>query len=408
MGRKKRRAHKSEPVEEVENSIVNSDSEGEIVDTTTDSPEERLRIAIDMLTEKGRSTRMEGLSTIKHLLQHNDPTAVFDQHTSNSALLEAVTSCLRRGRKDEAVLAAEVLALAGLWMSVDAEELVDGHGLASTSTATALAALHSAAAHSSGRPDAVRAAAFVALGVWHFGCPETESVTEEALEFVEMQGLIESNSSSVVAAAMRSWVMLMSVLPEAQRAQRLHSMQDRLVEMMESLDSCMVEEAGWGVGLLGEASWTESGGGGGVPTEVLAAVEDRAKESSKAKSRRQRSAQRALFRDVQTTVESGEETEGETVVVEGHRLVLLSWEKRVRMRYVRLLVGGGLPIFLRNNVLVQGALGIDFDLSSAAPSLSKAEKKAFLSANSEYAKQRTIARQTSRRNTAALPFGDTL
>eukprot|EP00761_Pharyngomonas_kirbyi_P011888 gb/GECH01011914.1/.p1 GENE.gb/GECH01011914.1/~~gb/GECH01011914.1/.p1 ORF type:complete len:412 (+),score=103.72 gb/GECH01011914.1/:1-1236(+) len=411
MARKKKKVDKKatpEPSEEVENSMAGSDSEGEgeVVDTT--GPEDRLPSAVDMLSERRSRTRIEGLTLIKELLLHHDITEALVPY--ETTLVEAATSSLRRGRPQEAVLGAEVLAGLALWQGIQAEELVDGHAFASTSVALAVEALHTAAAHGSTRSPAVRAAAFVSLGLWHFACPETETVTEEAVDFVETHGWAETNPSDVLAAAVRCWTLLMSVLPESERGQRLHSLEDRLIELMESADACVVEEAGWAVGLLAEAGWTDAGGGGGMPAGIIDAVTDRAKESSKTKSRKERSAQRSLFRDVQATLEEGgdEDETGEKFVIAGRELMLVSWEKRVRMRYFRRIVGGGILTHLRSNPLVRGALDIDFDLSTQAPSLSKWEKKMMLSDKSNEAKQRTINRQSSRRNAAASAFEESL
>eukprot|EP00210_Caulerpa_lentillifera_P006674 g6377.t1 len=362
-------------------------------------------LMIDALYEKSSARKLEGLTGLLHLLSSD----VLEQDCilRGSSLAWLFSSLVRRGRRQEALLAARGFCL--LLLTLGRSEI------ACQIWKTIQMDLGPSGAISS-KPPEVKSAVIEVFGI---ACFVTEDDPFEIQSTMEVfRTLWKHGNAKVIASAIRSWTLNLSSLSARIMSNLdLIHIADELCLLLEHDDSEVKENAGLALVLLYNLnpdledcteSDVESSCGSLSTTMSQMSKKDEAKDKMKdlttsssrviekqRKSRKQRAQTRSTFREICNFMEDGQ-FRGEKIKLQhGDVLILSSLRKHVQMKFIRSLLSEGFHRHLHNNEFLHEVFDFKPHRSPAAK-MTTSEKRFYKSPSSWSSKVRTKERDWDR------------
>lgn len=342
-GKQKGKARNSPAKSSTVSSATNRDEE----DETSLGWEYDLKHAIeDELVEKRTSTREEALEKIIRFLSQNSAAHVLENH--RQSIYENLKRSIRRGEAKESSLASKALSLLFITLGPDEEEMFKD--IAPVLRTVALNATS----------DAAKAEAVRALGTVSF-------ITDPLLP-AEIMGIInfldiilssKDTAPEVTVAALDSYGLLFSILDGSVREAFDRTMPAHM-KHLKSTNGDVRIAAGENVALMYESLAQRGRVHYDHQDELLDILETLANESVKHKSKKERSTQKAAFRDIIRAIADGQtmstklQFKNDVVHIEG-------FAQCKQLNVFRELLGEGFHVQFLENPLLQDVFGVSFD-----------------------------------------------
>ncbi|OQS06176.1 hypothetical protein THRCLA_01763 [Thraustotheca clavata] len=366
----------------VAGSIASNDTErtiGDVEDNDEQSMEDCLHEQIDTLTEKRTTTRVTALKKIVDLLSHYVPTEIF--HDNYDTLQSNALHLLRRPSSNEGVLGVHVLALIALMLGENEDSFYKQ-----------IKGPLQLLVKNEGQPEEVRAKALEVLGTTCFVCSGDQDNTLEILQFCE--ALFGDASNAVTTAALDTWGLLASTLPNASLVEDdfLATQLEIFMQLLDHADVEVRSAAGENIALLFEAIAAAH-----VyydRDEIAHRLLALSKDSSKKTSKRDRKEQRTVFRDVYKTV-ADDVAPSITFTFQNEVLRLQDWSTLKQYNILKKWLHSGFQEHLKYNNVVRNILGLPLTTDE----YTRVEKRDTLSKNSDARKAQSgmLREQRTRR-----------
>ncbi|RMX63641.1 hypothetical protein KXD40_001477 [Peronospora effusa] len=296
--------------------------------------------AIEELTEKRTTTRvaaMEKLTT--YLLQYLAPEDV------NESFIDNVLGCLRKPSEDEAVLGSRILAILAIIFGDDEERFYQR-------SKAVLNPLIKTAKNAKVKVATIRALALICF---------LSSVEEE--NTLELLGLLETFFNpkiigDICKAALDSWglhnVLQTICLPDCMLT--IDRLVPRFLVLLEHKDVEVRSAAGENVAFLYECAQCC---GVFLPygEEIVGRFLEMSKNNSKKNSKKDRKTQRFVFRDIHSTLATGE-TPHVSFTVKGEVLEISTWRSVKQFEAVKDCLQTGLQEHIKYNNALRAMLDL--------------------------------------------------
>jgi hypothetical protein len=201
------------------------------------------------------------------------------------------------------------------------------------------------------KPENLRKQAINSYAMINYICAEGQDITKPhgILELVQENFWKEKVISE---AGVHAWTLLQTCTTNAERAKEIEKNKTQFYKILEEHGFESMVEVGECIGLLYESLY-ECGMKDRNMDRLLEKIEELSKVHTKQKSKKVKQIQRATFRDVFATMETGEQIRPEKLVI-GHREVELpSWNKIIRYHQVRERLGMGIQEHFQKNPLIR-------------------------------------------------------
>ncbi|CAI5745504.1 unnamed protein product [Peronospora destructor] len=322
--------------------------------------------AIDELTEKRTTTRfaaMEKLTT--YLLQYLAPEDVKESFIDN------VLGCLRKPSEDEAVLGSRILAILAIIFGDDEERFFQ------RSKAVLNPLIKTA------KTARVKVATIRALALICFVSSVEEEDAEELLELLE-RFFNPKISGDICKAALDSWGLVVSSLSDEILAsdELLERLVPKFLVLLEHKDVEVRSAAGENAAFLYECAQCC---GVSLPygEEIVGRFLEMSKNNSKRNSKKDCKTQRLVFRDIHSTLATGE-TPHVSFTVKGEVLEISSWRSVKQFEAVKDCLQTGLQEHIKCNNALRAMLDLPETLED-----SKADRSDIFDKKSASRKQRS-------------------
>jgi len=360
--------------------------------------EDKMKDAIENLSEKSLATRMAALTSIANGLKQNYIDEFLDDR--KLTLGEALLSCLKKGKGEEQALAAQVVSIINLQIA-DPE---DSELLGIWSDHRNVMQLILQDRHAS--PSA-RAACAQTLGLCSLllGTRDEQYSAMSSLESAFKDSYLKGDGSVPVIApelanvhvkALHAWNLLVS---RASENLYLHLIETHLPKLPGILESSHVDlriAAGESIALLYElARIKDKEFEGEDLDELIAQLKELSKDSSKHRGRKERLQQRACFRDILRSVEEGDSPD-DSIKIQTGRIHINSWQIKIMYEEVCCALGVGSNFHLQRNYLVRDIFDLGPPKSSSELKADMASKQERKQMHSENNKIRSIHRGRNR------------
>ncbi|CAH0489587.1 unnamed protein product [Peronospora farinosa] len=296
--------------------------------------------AIEELTEKRTTTRvaaMENLTT--YLLQYLAPEDV------NESFFDNVLGCLRKPSEDEAVLGSRILAILAIIFGDDEERFYQR-------SKAVLNPLIKTAKTAKVKVATIRALALICF---------LSSVEEE--NTLELLGLLETFFNpkiigDICKAALDSWGLVASSLSDDILAsdELLERLVPKFLVLLEHKDVDVRSAAGENVAFLYECAQCC---GVSLPygEEIVGRFLEMSKNNSKKNSKKDCKTQRFVFRDIHSTLATGE-TPHVSFTVKGEVLEISTWRSVKQFEAVKDCLQTGLQEHIKYNNALRAMLDL--------------------------------------------------
>ncbi|KAL4159917.1 hypothetical protein KRP22_000560 [Phytophthora ramorum] len=316
--------------------------DGELYDGYSKNEDEEQEIdeAIEELTEKRTTTRVAALEKLTtYVQQYVPPDEISESFLSN------VLGCLRKPSEGEAVLGSRILAIIALIFGDDEERFFQR-------SKNVLKPLVKTA-----RNAKIKVATIRALGLICFVSSVEEENATELLELFETF-FNPKIVGDICKAALDSWGLVASSLSDEMLVS--DELLERLVpKFLALLDHKNVEvrsAAGENVAFLYESAQSC-----GVPLPYGDEIVDRflemSKDNSKKNSKKDRKTQRVVFRDIHSTLATGE-TPHVSFSVKSDVLEISSWKSVKQFEAVKDCLQTGLQEHIKYNNMLRAMLDL--------------------------------------------------
>ncbi|KAG6975188.1 hypothetical protein JG688_00002617 [Phytophthora aleatoria] len=302
--------------------------------------EQEINEAIEELTEKRTTTRVAALEKLTaYLLQYLAPEDVSESFMDN------VLGCLRKPSEGEAVLGSRILAIMAIIFGEDEERFFQR-------SKNVLKPLVKTARNAKIKVSTIRA-----LGLVCFVCSVEEENTEELLELFETF-FNPKIIGDISKAALDSWGLVASSLSDEMLAsdQLLERLVPKFLALLDHKDVEVRSAAGENVAFL-----YESAQNCGVPLpyseEILDRFLEMSMDSSKKNSKKDRKTQRIVFRDIHSTLASGE-TPHVSFSVKSEVLEISSWKSVKQFEAMKECLQTGLQEHIKYNNILRAMLDL--------------------------------------------------
>jgi len=404
MGKKKSKKSRKKVVQEEIPEDVSSDNTLEVDSVITSSTEEveqegqnwvdDLMEGIDLLSNKRTETRIKALKLIKKILRAHVSNEVLQNHVQS--LMKSLLSIFNRGGKEEEILASEILSIMIITFGYEFSEDYDlKEKLKSTFEAKSRVG---EVAH---KDPEVRIASLNALSMCMF-------ILDDVQEFVMKDGSLDKlqtlfwkdKEPQVLASAIQGWTLLASGLHNEVLVYRmLPKVKRQLVRFLEHSVLEVRTAAGEALALLYEAYYEEDVEEKDVELkDILERVEILSKESTKRKSKKEKSIQHATFRDILATLEDGTAPSIKSTMKKT-TITFDNWKQVIQFNHFRQRLGSGIVEHFKENELVRDVFDvahIQFD-NPDVRKMTGLEKRFVLSKNAPIRKYETTQRHKKTR-----------
>jgi len=369
-----------------------------------DDFEEKIKEAVEHLSEKSLATRIAALTNIMNGLRKRYVCEFLLERkiTMGDALLR----CLRKGKGEEQSLAAEVVSILILQIaSIDDPEIESLWGEIRAAMQIILQDRHSS-------PKA-RASCASALGIGSFVVGNTEehysvlnsleaSFKDSYLKGDETAPNQTPEMALVHAKSLHAWNLLLTCVP---RNLILHIIETHLVKLPGILESSHVDlriAAGESIALLYELARDSDEDFEGEDLDVLSAkLKELSKDSAKYRAKKDRRQQRSCFREIVRAVELGEAPEFQ-IRFASETLVMSSWQTKITYEEMCNVLGIGMNLHLQKNDLLREIFALGSPLLESEVKANQASKFEKKQVNAENFKLRTIHRGRNRDKRTAV------
>ncbi|XP_077970272.1 interferon-related developmental regulator 2-like [Styela clava] len=343
----------SEPPSDRSTGSLVGAEENEDTTEVIEEVEDKVKDAIDGLTEKSAKHRQDCLKSIIKAFSTCDMEELLENN--KDTLADALERCLKRGKAEEQSLAAILVALLSIQLGSDENSEVIFRNFKSV--------LVPLISDQSGSLKA-RAKCCEALGVYSFvaaeGMPdilECMKVFETIFKnsFVKGDGTLPIVSPALAElhhSALSAWSLLLSICPWSVVSEFVKSHLPRLPDLLQSSDVAVRITAGETIVLMYEILYNEDAeqmASDIIDENMLCErLKSLATDSSKYRAKKDRRQQRSSFRDILRTVEDGIAPE-DSIKFATEVLVIDSWTRKRQYEALRDIIGTGMNFHLRAN-----------------------------------------------------------
>lgn len=351
-----------------------SDGEGESPESNSaDQLEEKLKEAIDGLTERSAKYRKECLNTIVQSFISSDVSNLLERY--QETLCDNLEKCLKKGGGDEQALAAFAVSAVAVQLGLEGAQQQDTNcNMFSTYSKFLIKIIVDKTASINARTKCCQG-----LGVLAFlEIDEMDEVYQclSAFEAVFKDSFLKGDKtpptvaplvSDLHAAALSSWTLLISICPWTKVMEVAQNILCKLPELLTSSNVNLRMTAGDTIALFFEIIRSEDAQyllKRLLDQKALVAdLKELATDSSKSRSKKDKKAQRSNFRDVLRSIENDEAPEV-TVKFGNEALYISTWTTRQQYTFFKDLLGTGVNFHLKYNSLLRdifdlGAVMID-------------------------------------------------
>ncbi|KAK1939424.1 Interferon-related developmental regulator 1 [Phytophthora citrophthora] len=302
--------------------------------------EQEIEEAIEELTEKRTTTRVAALEKLTtHLLQYLAPEDI------SESFLDNVLGCLRKPSEGEAVLGSRILAIMAIIFGEDEERFFQR-------SKNVMKPLIKTAKNAKIKVSTIRA-----LGLICFVCSVEQENTEELLELFETF-FAPKIIGDICKAALDSWGLVASSLSEDMlvNEQLLERLVPKFLALLDHKDVEVRSAAGENVAFLYESAQNYD-----VPLpygeEILDRFLELSKDNSKKNSKKDRKTQRVVFRDIHSTLATGE-TPHISFSVKSEMLEISSWKSVKQFEAMKECLQTGLQEHIKYNNILRAMLDL--------------------------------------------------
>jgi len=368
-----------------EGSENGSDREGD--DQVTGSKAATLEDNLELLSEKRGSTREGALDFITKDMKNFYRKSFAEKN--KVTLIETFKRGIKKGSVKEQQMSAVGTSLLCFTLGAEnAEEIFKDLSPTLKETIT----------NTSSNPD-VRCAAIEALANIAFVAPLEEPGIIGLLDMFAAVFDSSNSKPNEQAAAMRGWALLVTTVA----TKYVHSILltknlSTFVTYLQNEDVDVRVCAGECIALLFEVARFEEeedfdlydiGQYASVDIdELLDTLYDLSQDKTKQRAKKDKLVQRAPFKDITNTVESGD-APTETLSFKFQNFTFDSWTRIIQLNAIRELFGTGLHVHFESNELLQEIFDIELDKDAKKISYSQKEKRLLFSPSSPFSKAKT-------------------
>lgn len=364
--------------------------------------EEKLKEAMDLASQKSASGRVNALDAISRaFVKKYIPDFVDDRRVT---LTDIVERSIEKGKGSEITSACNLAVLLCLQLDgVDTIQEVYGD-----LKSLLITVLHDASASPGARASVALALATVCFLASEEGELETIMAALEKIflsnPIVPQISAVTAEQSALTTAAVSSWSLLLTELPNATSYAYLVNHLNKFEALLDSPDVDLRIAAGEAVIVLFENAFEHDEEGATIKIEsIVPKLQELAKDSHKYRSKKDRKEQKSNFRDYVKTVEDGETYSEKFVINKREILEIESWSQKKQYDCLCRVLGSGMNLHLSENVMLRDI----FDLGDPIPALSemhssRPSKQERLIANQMASKVRTQARGRHRDKRSAV------
>jgi len=377
----------------------NAETEDTLVAENYNNFEDKMKEAIDDLTEKSLATRMAALTALLTGLRKTYAADFLFER--KMTIGEALLSCLKKGKGEEQALAAQVICIITLQIA-DADD-PDIVGMWTDMRNVMQLILQDRHASPS-----ARAACAQTLGIGSLivgGQDEQYSVMNTLEASFKDSYLKGDNSVPVIAPelanvhvkSLHAWNLLVSHAPNSFVGHLIATHLPKLPGILESSHVDLRIAAGESVALLYELAREKDADFEGEDLDQLVSkLKDLSKDSSKHRAKKDRRQQRACFRDIVRGVEEGEPPSSSINISPAEKLVMDSWQSKIMYEEICSALGIGINLHLQRNDLVRDIFSLGAPLLEAEVKANMGTKLERKQAYSENNKVRSVIRARNR------------
>ena len=343
-----------------------SDCENDVVETNSlEQVEEKLRDAVEGLTERSAKYRKECLNVIIKAFVNNDVSSFLERF--QETLCDNLEKCLKKGNGEEQSLAARAIGIVAIQLGTEGIEVENTGGSCSN-----LFNLYSkfmikiildktASLHARTKCCQVLGAlAFLITEEMDeiFNCLSTfELVFKDSfLKGDKSPPTVSPLVSDLHNAALSSWALLLSICPWSKVLEISQNILSRLPELLTSSNVNLRMTAGETIALFYEIIRSEDA------HHLLRRLLDQkllisdlkelATDSSKSRSKKDKKTQRSNFRDIVRSIEN-DETPEVTIKFGKEVLYIGTWTTKRQYAFLKDLLGTGVNYQLKYNGLLR-------------------------------------------------------
>jgi len=343
--------------------VAASDGEGDSPESNSaDQLEEKLKEAIDGLTERSAKYRKECLNTIIKSFISTDVSSLLERY--QETLCDNLEKCLKKGSGEELALSAIAVSAVAVQLGLDGgQESNTDCNMFNTYSKFLIKIILDKTASINARTKCCQG-----LGVLAFlEIDEMEEVYQclSAFETVFKDSFLKGDKtpptvtplvSDMHAAALSSWALLVSICPWTKVMDVAENILSRLPELLTSSIVNLRMSAGETIALFYEIIRSEDAHyllKRLLDQKALVAdFKELATDSSKSRSKKDKKAQRSNFRDVLRSIENDEAPEV-TVKFGNEALYISTWTTKQQYNFFKELLGTGVNFHLKCNGLLR-------------------------------------------------------
>jgi len=246
-----------------------------------------------------------------------------------------------------------------------------------------------------------------ALAVLYFVSCNDELATREYLGLLET--IFESKMVSLHASAVRAWTLLLTTVPHTfiitkafpKNIKTLYTLLDAVdvdtrIAVGESIAYLLdvlrhsVEEKEETFDLHKYDHHVDT-------TEMVEKIKELTFSTNRQCAKKERAKQKGYFKGIMQSIEQGESPE-EALVICDKKINFHGWQRTIQLNFIRTCLAEGTQLHMENNPLLQQIFGYELGPDDGKSSMTKVEKRLFLSPNSTASKNRTKTRKEERNN----------
>ncbi|XP_076805297.1 interferon-related developmental regulator 2-like [Clavelina lepadiformis] len=339
--------------------VYNEDNatEDQEENTPVEGLEEKLKEAIDGLTEKNVKYRKECLCQIRRCFLSSWLADFLENY--KETLLDGLEKCLRKGKGEEQALAAELLAVLAI-QTGGSEEGDSMFSQFKQFLSTIILDQASAVVARSKCCQALGILAFIVADDMEdvVSCIQTFDTIFRAsfLKGDKSVPVVTSLVSDLHNNALSSWALLLSICPWSKVKEIIESRMTRLPELLTSSNVQLRITAGETIALIYEIYRSEESEHL-LPRlvnkrQLVEDMKELATDSNKYRAKKDRRQQRSNFRDVVRSVETGMQPE-DHVKFGAETLYMYTWTAKRQYTTMKDVLATGMNLHLKENMLLR-------------------------------------------------------
>lgn len=343
-----------------------SDGENDVVETNClEQVEEKLKDAVEGLTERSAKYRKECLRVVVKSFVNNDVSNFLDRF--QETLCDSLEKCLKKGNGEEQALAAEAIGIVAIQLGTDGMQDEGTNGscdnLFNLYGKFMIKIILDKTASLTARTKCCQVLGILAFLVADdmeevFNCLSTfETLFKDSfLKGDKCPPTLSPLVSDMHNAALSAWALLLSICPWSKIQEIAQNVLSRLPELLTSSNVNLRMTAGETIALFFEIIQSED-----AHHMIRRLLDQRllitdlkalATDSSKSRSKKDKKTQRSNFRDIVRSIEN-DETPEVTIKFGKEILYIGTWTTKRQYSFLREFLGTGVNYQLKYNGLLR-------------------------------------------------------